>query len=128
MNSDAAHMVFTYEEGSGQTFDLLDCMAKMLHLGMPLDEVIRAVTHTPARVIGLDQEFGSLRPGMQADIAILKVNEGQFDLYDVRKKMRTVNRSLSCDATIVAGKTLPRSADILPLVPWVQPVKAGDPN
>jgi dihydroorotase len=125
MDSDAGGVVFTYEEGSGHSFDLLDCMAKLLHLGMPLDEVVRAVTHTPARVIGLDKEFGSLRPGMQADIAILKVNEGRFELFDVRKKMRTANRSLSCDATIVAGKVLPRSADILPLVPWVQPVMAG---
>ena len=125
-NSDAAMMVFTYEEGSGRAFDLLDCMAKMLHLGMPMEDVIRAVTYGPAKAIGLEGEFGSLRPGMPADLAILQVHDGDFDLYDVRKEVRTVKRTLSCDTTIVGGKPLPRSDQVLPVVPWVQPVAAGE--
>ncbi|GFS07192.1 dihydroorotase [Elysia marginata] len=37
---------------AGPAYDLVAVMSKMLHLGMPLTEVIRAVTATPAHTIG----------------------------------------------------------------------------
>lgn len=39
-------------------------------VGIPLPEAVRMATLTPARVIGLDDQKGSLAPGKDADIAI----------------------------------------------------------
>ena len=45
----------------GPAYDLPTVMTKMLHLGMPLDEVIAAVTSKPAAAIGKSKEIGSLK-------------------------------------------------------------------
>lgn len=38
--------------------------------GVPLTDVIRMITHTPARIMKLDDRIGALAPGMDADIVI----------------------------------------------------------
>jgi N-acetylglucosamine-6-phosphate deacetylase len=43
----------------------------MAFTGRPLAEVLRAVTHTPARLLGLDNERGAIRPGLVADLVLL---------------------------------------------------------
>ena len=45
----------------GPAYDLPTVMTKMLHLGMPLGEVIAAVTSKPAAAIGKSKEIGSLK-------------------------------------------------------------------
>ncbi|MDR2588459.1 MAG: amidohydrolase family protein [Spirochaetales bacterium] len=47
-------------------------MAKFLTMGMSLREVVRAVTQTPARLMGLEGKIGTLRPGARGDIAVFK--------------------------------------------------------
>ena len=49
-------------------------MSKYLELGMPIPEIIRAVTAAPAQWLNLPQ-LGTLTPGSLADIAIMKVTE-----------------------------------------------------
>ncbi|MCX7523339.1 N-acetylglucosamine-6-phosphate deacetylase [Microbacterium sp. STN6] len=39
--------------------------------GAELPEAVAALTHTPARVLGIDHEFGRLRPGYAADAVLL---------------------------------------------------------
>jgi N-acetylglucosamine-6-phosphate deacetylase len=39
-------------------------------VGIPLAEAVRMTTLTPARIIGVDQEYGSLEPGKRADLVI----------------------------------------------------------
>ena len=41
---------------------------------LPLYEVVRMVTQNPARLIGLDNQIGSLEPGKKADIVIFDEN------------------------------------------------------
>lgn len=51
----------------------LDQMVKNLvfSCGVPLADAIRMATLTPAKVIGLDEECGSIEPGKRADLCIL---------------------------------------------------------
>ena len=51
--------------------------AKLLHLGMPLEAALRAVTEVPANVISRGDQIGSLGIGRTADLALLRVVEGQ---------------------------------------------------
>lgn len=66
----------------GPVFDLVTTMDKFLHIGMELSEVVRRVTSTPAEVLGMPQEIGTLKPGAFADIAVLEMQEGEFELTD----------------------------------------------
>jgi len=53
--------------------------AKLLHLGMPLEAALRAVTEVPANAISRGDQIGSLRIGRLANLALLRVGEGQAE-------------------------------------------------
>jgi imidazolonepropionase-like amidohydrolase len=40
--------------------------------GLPKDEALKALTITPARFLGVQQQLGSLEPGKIADIVLTK--------------------------------------------------------
>lgn len=76
-------MEYEVHDGVGMVFDrtvfagsttLLNQMIPILtkEVGIPLVEVIRMGTLTPARVIGVDDHKGSLEPGKDADISIFE--------------------------------------------------------
>ncbi len=90
---------------SGPAFDLPTVMAKLQAIGMPLVEVVRAVTATPARTLGL--EAGSLAIGSPADIALFQNVEGETELGDVHGVRRTATERLVNVATLIAGHPLP---------------------
>lgn len=48
------------ESVHGPAYDLLTVMSKMLHVGMPLIDIIKSVTMTPAAAIGRSDLIGSL--------------------------------------------------------------------
>ena len=58
-----------------------ECMTKMLALGMSLEDTIKKSTIEPALQLG-HPELGNLREGSEADVAILKITEGDFGLTD----------------------------------------------
>ncbi|MBM4076701.1 MAG: amidohydrolase family protein [Planctomycetes bacterium] len=66
----------------GPVFDLVTTMDKFLHLGMPLYEVIRRTTATPAKYLHRENDLGTLKPGAVADIVIADVQTGEFPLLD----------------------------------------------
>jgi len=41
-----------------------------IRYGVAADKVLRAVTATPARILGLGDELGTLEPGKRADVVI----------------------------------------------------------
>jgi dihydroorotase len=59
--------------------DLPHTMAKFLGLGLPLTEVLRAVTATSAAVLGRTGEPGTLRPGAAGDVAVFERRGGAVD-------------------------------------------------
>lgn len=44
--------------------------AKAAAFGLPAEEAVRAVTHYPAKVLGLEHELGGLASGMLADVVV----------------------------------------------------------
>ncbi len=90
----------------GPMFDLPTCLSKFLHLGMTLPEVIRRATSEPARVLGMDDEIGTLRIGARADLALFRLLEGRFPLYDQTEAVREARHLLFNTLTIVAGRPL----------------------
>jgi len=83
--------------------DMLNVMSKFLALGLTLDEVIERSTWNSARAIKQEQ-LGNLSVGSGADIAVLRVEKGDFgflDMYNARLKGK---ERLACEMTLRDGK------------------------
>src|SRR5260370_14575234 len=102
----------------GPMYDLATCMNKCMAIGMSLDEVVEASTSGPARVVGLDNEVGSLKPGLMADIALFELEHGTYRYYDVKMDMREGRERLRHSLTIVGGRPLETLSDEPP-PPWL---------
>ncbi|MDE2240663.1 MAG: amidohydrolase family protein, partial [Rhodospirillales bacterium] len=63
-------------------FNLTNAMTKLLTLGMKLPDVVATVTGNPAKMLGMENEIGALRPGMEADVSVLDLLDGSFELSD----------------------------------------------
>ncbi|WP_436527844.1 amidohydrolase family protein [Actinoplanes sp. HUAS TT8] len=100
----------------GPVFDLPTTMAKLLAAGLPLPEVIAAVTVQPARLLGLPG--GTLDVGAPADIAIFDVRDEEFPVVDAHRQVRTSPVRLVNEATYVAGRLLPPRLPAPP-PPWI---------
>jgi len=90
---------------NGPAFDLPTTLAKFLHLGFTLDEVIRASTARPAEVLGKLGEIGTLKPGAAGDVAVFKLEEGKYPLVDVVKQERMGSQRLVPMTVIKGGMT-----------------------
>ncbi len=89
---------------NGPTFDLPTTLSKMLNLGMNLDEVIRASTQNPAKVIGLEGEIGTLREGSIGDICVLEIKKGTFMFNDCFGEEMEGNKKINPVITIIGGE------------------------
>lgn len=85
--------------------DMPNIMSKFLAIGMPLAEVIRAVTVSPAAEIG-HPELGHLSVGAEADVTALNLTEGEFAFLDVRGGRMAATRRLRCELTLRAGQVV----------------------
>lgn len=65
--------------------NLLLVMAKYLALGMDLDAILKAVTTTPAKIMGMEKKIGTLAPGAYADIVILKLKDKSYIQKDFQE-------------------------------------------
>ena len=82
--------------------NMLNVMSKMLNLGMSLNDVIATSTWYPAKYIH-HEELGHLTEGAVADIAVLKLHEGDFGFADVRGRKIKGTLKLECELTILEG-------------------------
>ena len=64
---------------NGGMKDMLNVMSKFLNMGMSVDDVIVRSTWNPAREIK-HEEYGNLSVGAGADVAVLRVEKGNFGL------------------------------------------------
>ncbi|EDO48889.1 predicted protein [Nematostella vectensis] len=78
----------------GPAYDLPTVMTKMLHVGMPLNEIIKAVTITPATVIGWGDTIGSLSKTKVADVTVLREEACSIKMEDSQGQVRTVEKRL----------------------------------
>ena len=89
---------------AGVAKDLPHTMAKFLGLGMPLADVVRAVTATPAAVLGRAGQLGTLRPGAAGDVTVLEHERGRFELEDNDGQRMTGPERLTPVLTVKDGE------------------------
>jgi dihydroorotase len=88
---------------NGGMKNMTTIMSDILNLGSPFDEVIRMSTWNPAKEIKQPQ-LGNLDPGSEADIAVLRVDHGDFGFLDSALARRPGNQKIFCEMTVRAGK------------------------
>ena len=54
-----------------QNFSLTSAMTSMLALGLTLEQVVPMVTSNCAAMLGMQDEIGTLKPGVEADVSVL---------------------------------------------------------
>ncbi|MHB1134180.1 MAG: amidohydrolase/deacetylase family metallohydrolase [Chloroflexota bacterium] len=67
---------------TGAVKNLPNVLSCFLALGLSLQQVVERATSLPAKVLGLGEVTGSLRPGLAADLAVFALEEGQFEFAD----------------------------------------------
>jgi dihydroorotase len=85
--------------------DITNVMSKFLNLGMPLKEVVRATTWTPAEVIKRPA-LGNLDVGAEADVAVFRLREGDFGFVDTRGFRVPGSQKLETELTVRAGNVV----------------------
>ena len=88
-------------------FDLPTCLSKFMALGMSFADTVQAATARPAQVMGLQDEVGTLRPGALADVALFRIEQGDFTFYDIHMNARRGKELVRNTLTIVDGRELP---------------------
>src|SRR5581483_8785405 len=83
--------------------DTLHCASKCLAMGLPLAEVIFRTTVTPARAIRRP-ELGTLSPGAEADVAVLRLIDGPQSYIDCGRARLDGQGRLECVMTLRAGR------------------------
>ena len=82
---------------------MLNVMSTFLAIGMDFPGVIKASTWNPAKTIHRE-DLGNLSIGSEADIAILKIDKGNFGFWDKTGYKVEGDKKLECQMTIRSGK------------------------
>jgi dihydroorotase len=83
---------------------MTEMMTRFLGLGFTLEQVVTMCTANPARAIGAQDRLGSLAVGRQADVSVLRVQEGDWLVHD------TVGGSLRVRQAVVPMLAVKRGA------------------
>ncbi|HKI74617.1 MAG TPA: amidohydrolase/deacetylase family metallohydrolase [Pseudomonadales bacterium] len=80
-------------------------MSKFRLLGLPLNDIVRAVTVAPANALGLDRfGFGTLEVGKPANITIFEEQDKAVEVEDAEGDTRTTAQWIAPLHVIVRGK------------------------
>ena len=85
--------------------DMPATMSKLLVMGMPVKEVIRASTWTPAQMIHRE-ELGHLTVGAVADVAVFNMMKGKFGYVDAYGARVEGQERLFCELTVNGGRVV----------------------
>ena len=85
---------------------LLEYSAYFLHMGFSLEDVIRMTTVNAAKALGIEDSAGSLAPGRDADVSVLELRDGSYQLVDADGETRTASQAILPHLTVKYGKVL----------------------
>lgn len=105
---------------SGPAYDLCTVMTKMLAVGMPFVDVVKAVTLTPATAMGRP-DLGSLEVGTPADVTVLSLEDTDIMLEDCQHQLRRVTQRVVAKRVFRAGV----EAEVVAPAPWPNPDNPG---
>jgi len=100
---------------AGPVFSLVECMGKVMTLGISFEDAIRMTTSKPAEILGIDDDLGSLSVGTTADISIVDLVEGDFSFREASGATKSGSQAIKPVMAIKDG--VPQALDHGPH-PW----------
>jgi dihydroorotase len=85
--------------------DMLNVMSKFVVMGISVDDVVARSTWNPAREIH-HEELGNLSVGAPADVAVLKMETGDFGFTDTYGANLRGKQKLECELTLREGRVV----------------------
>ncbi|MBQ8232593.1 MAG: amidohydrolase family protein [Lachnospiraceae bacterium] len=92
----------------GGIYGMTMCMSIMRRLGMKEEDIFRAVTSNPAKALGKDKEWGYLKAGRCADIAVFDYAKECYNLTDQAGNNVNGTEGYLCVLTISDGQVVYR--------------------
>jgi len=92
---------------TGPVYGLTVTMSKLMALGLDLKQVIQMTTTNPARALSAEDRMGSLKPGRDADVSILELLSGAWNLEDTEQEIMQVSKLIAPSMTIKSGELIP---------------------
>jgi dihydroorotase len=89
-------------------------MSEMMTLGVPLPKVVEMATSNAAKLVRMEDRIGALTPGMDADISIFRILDGEWTLRDSKGVEVTARQLLHPESVIRAGKVIKTDSPLLP--------------
>ncbi len=86
---------------NGPVYSLAVVMSKLLNLGMELEDVIKAVTYTPAEIYQL-KGLGELKEGAYADFTFFTIEDVEMELVDCYYQYQPIKKLICPVKTIVS--------------------------
>lgn len=66
---------------AGSASTLFFCLQQAIRFGIPASDAVKAATHNPAKVLGLEQEIGCVAPGYRADLLLCSSDWALKQIY-----------------------------------------------
>jgi dihydroorotase len=95
-------------------FNLTNAMSKLLALGMTTTDIVATVTSNPAKMLGMTDEIGTLVPGRIADISVLDLHEGSFELADNSGVVVSASQMFAPSFCLRAGQSFAATSALVP--------------
>ncbi len=93
----------------GGRYGITMCMSIAAALGMSEEALFRAVTSNPAKALGKADEWGYLKVGRRADLAVLSYTDEGFDLTDRAGNRIKSKKGYRCVLTVADGQIVYRN-------------------
>ena len=102
----------SYHDLSILDYSMMGGLNKLVALGMPLYDAVRAATATPATVLA-DPSIGHLGVGARANVTVLRKVEGRWTFVDARGERLTVDERLLPDLVLIDGEVHTPNCNLL---------------
>ncbi len=93
----------------GGRYGMTMCMSIAKTLGMSEEDIFRAVTASSAKALGKEHEWGYLKVGRKADIAVFDYTDEGFDLIDKAGNHICNTQGWRCVLTVSDGQVVYRN-------------------
>jgi len=95
-------------------FNLTHAMTELLTLGVTLPEIVAMVTNHPAKMLKLEDSLGSLQVGREADISVLEMRRGRFELRDNSGETEIASELIAPAFALRAGARYDADSPLVP--------------
>jgi len=92
---------------TGPVYGLTITMSRFLALGLDMKQLVEKTTINPARALRIDNCKGSLKPGMDADVSILELLSGTWELVDAEQQVTEADTLIAPSMTVKSGQLIP---------------------